>query len=325
MSLEPTLYLAPLHGVTDRIFRNAYVNNFEGFDLAVAPFIATTQIDKEKKVVFSELQPQDNRRIRTIPQILSKDPPRFCELAQGLFELGYDSINWNLGCPYPMVARKGRGAGMLPHPQLIDQLLDYCLPRLKPKLSIKLRLGLIAPDEIDRVLPVLNRYPLQEIIIHPRTARQMYTGTVDLDAFERCLSLSTHPVVYNGDITSAAVYRHLARRFASVNGWMIGRGALSNPFLPAEIKGLAVPTQEQKLARLFKYHQQMYEEYLKVYRSPRHFVDKMKSFWGYLADGFENSHKIRKRIRKVQNMPHYLDEVDRLFGGELVFAASPAS
>jgi tRNA-dihydrouridine synthase B len=323
MNPAPILYLAPLHGITDTLFCRAFMRHFGGIDLAIAPFIATNQ--KGPKGIKKHLGPSSNRAIPTTPQLMSKNPDEFCSMAQALFDMGYDTLNWNLGCPYPMVVKKGRGSGMLPFPEQIDRFLEHAMPNLRQKLSIKLRLGLNSADEIDRVLPVFNRYNLHQIIIHPRTAKQMYKGLVDLDAFGRCLGLSKHAVVYNGDITTCAAYHALAARFPSITGWMIGRGLLCNPFLASEIKGDASLTDLEKIKVVFNYHHYLFMEYSKTHESPRHLIDKMINIWEYLADYFDNSHKVKKLIHKAQNIPHYTDEINRLFDGALAIKHDAAA
>ena len=87
-----------------------------------------------------------------------------------------------------------------------------------------------------QLIPIFNRFPLEELVIHPGTGAQMYDGEVDLDMFEQCLGLSQHRVAYNGDIDSLEKFKMLSQRFGSVKRWMIGRGLIGNPFLSEKIK-----------------------------------------------------------------------------------------
>jgi tRNA-dihydrouridine synthase B len=218
------LILAPLRGFTDAVFRNAFQRHFQGVDEAVAPFVTSIKGRRIKASHLLDLKPLDNRLMPVVPQILSNHEDEFIRLANTLFDLGYPEINWNLGCPYPMVAKKMRGSGLLPYPDVIDRMLEKILGRFEGRLSIKTRLGRFCADEMDRIIPVFNRYPLARIIVHPRTGVQMYAGTVDLDAFESCLVKISHPVVYNGDIHNLDGYRAMEARFEGVSGWMVGRG-----------------------------------------------------------------------------------------------------
>lgn len=308
-----TLYLAPIQGITEFTFRNAFAKHFAGIDIAVSPFVATAQDKKLKGVMAREFAPENNRLMPLIPQILGKEPQSFADLANRLHALGYGGVNWNLGCPFPVVVKKGRGAGMLLHTEAIAAFLDQALPLMQPKLSIKLRLGLHSKDEIRRLIPLLNRYPLVEIIIHPRTGEQMYTGAVDLDAFEECLAASRHPVVYNGDINSAEIFQRLAKRFGTVNRWMLGRGLVRDPFLAETVRGLPAKSKAEKLERLRAFHDDLRKGYADILSGPAHLLNKMKETWTYLADSFEGGEAVRPHILRARGMADYEKAVASLF------------
>jgi tRNA-dihydrouridine synthase len=223
-------------------------------------------------------------------------------LANALYNIGCGTVNWNLGCPFPMVVKKGRGAGMLCYPGKVESFLEKTMPALKSKLSIKLRIGLKYPDEVLQIMPIFNRFQLEELIIHPRTGEQMYEGEVDLDIFEQCLGLSKHRVVYNGDIDSLEKLEILSKRFGSVDRWMIGRGLIGNPFLAEKIK---FNTEKP-------YHNLFYE-YSKILSGPSHITNKMKEIWTYMGNFFENGKKIKKRIWKTHHRDNYIDVVNKIF------------
>jgi tRNA-dihydrouridine synthase len=166
-----------------------------------------------------------------------------------------------------------------------------------------------------RLLPVLNRYPLKEIIVHPRTGRQAYEGAVDLDAFEACLPATRHPVVYNGDIRTLADFKRVSGRFRNIDGWMIGRGFLSDPFLPEIIKA-GQDSQEDKCRRLQQFHGALFNAYAGTLKGPSHLLDKMKGLWCYLALSFEPFDRTLKKIRKSTRPDQYQDLVNRFFETE---------
>ena len=233
------LILAPMQGLTELMFRRVYEACFPGaLDLAISPFLSLTHgnlAEAWKKI--DDVLPEANQgSIPVIPQILGKEPREFIELGNRLADLGYTEITWNIGCPKRRVTAKHRGSGILPHPDEVQLILDTVLPQLRPRLSVKMRLGLSDKRDITALIPILNDHPLASITIHPRTGRQQYGGQVDLDAFEEALHRLHHPVIYNGDICTPADYRKLHTRFPQVNDFMIGRGILYNPLLPLEIK-----------------------------------------------------------------------------------------
>lgn len=307
------IYLAPLQGITDRIYRNLFPVYFKGVDLAVAPFISTVKKIKQESKLLHELYPEINTGTPAIPQIMSSNPDDFVKLANALYEIGYGTVNWNIGCPFPMVVRKGRGAGMLCYPDRVESFLEKTMPALKPQLSIKLRLGLTYPDEVLQLIPVFNRFELEELIIHPRTGEQMYAGEVDLDMFGQCLSLLKHRVVYNGDIDSLEKYEMLSQRFSSVDRWMIGRGLIANPFLAEEIKFHTEKPYAEKIKIMQAFHDQLFAQYLKILSGPAHITNKMKEIWTYMGNFFENGEKIRKKINKTHHRDNYVDVVNKIF------------
>ena len=309
----PFLYLAPLRGITDVLFRNVFFDHFKGIDCAIAPFINPQKNPSNKKKLLADLFPEDNTRIEVIPQLLNNNAGEFIDLALRLEDLGYTRLNWNLGCPAPMVANKGRGSGLLPYPEQILELLDEVLPRLGATLSIKMRLGFKEKDESITLLPRLNDYPLEEIIIHPRLGKQMYKGKTDPDGFADCLALTRHPVAYNGDINSLDDYRYLANRFPQISKWMIGRGVLMNPLLAEELKGLSPADQERKKERIRAFHDELCDAYRQQLSGPGHLLGKMKQLWLYLYRSFPGREKALKKIKKARTEEQFLDAVEMMF------------
>jgi tRNA-dihydrouridine synthase B len=309
------LYLAPLRGFTDYIYRNAFAGHFDGFDGALAPFIPTVTANRFKPSHFKDVLPENNPTIPIVPQIISNLPDDFINLAVRLFDLGYTSVNWNLGCPFPMVAKKHRGSGMLPYPDKIDAFLEKTVSAIPNRISIKTRLGRRKINEIFKLMPIFNRYPLEEIIIHPRTGIQMYDGGTDLETFEQCLEQSVHRIVYNGDITDLKSFRDVFDRFERLDGWMIGRGAVSDPFLPAIIKA-GQDDITFKVEKFKQFYDELFEQYRQTFSGPGHLLNRMKGFWTYFSKSFQNSRMIVKKVHRTQKMDRYLEIVDRFFAEE---------
>ena len=301
-----------MRGLTDYIYRNTFSRHFNGFDAAVAPFIPTLKTIRAKPSHLKDVLPENNLAMPIVPQIIGNNHENFIPLASQLSDLGFKTVNWNLGCPFPMVAKKQRGSGLLPYPHKIDKFLEKTVPAIPNRLSIKIRLGRRTSDEIVKLMPIFNRYPLQEIIIHPRTGKQMYDGKPDLDAFEKCMGMTRHRIVYNGDITDLKCFTDLSTRFKSVDSWMIGRGALVNPFLPAIIKsGKDDFTNRVEIFRHF--YEELFEEYQKIFSGPGHLLERMKGFWTYFSQSFEDGRKIRKKVHRTLKLHRYLEIVEHFF------------
>ncbi|MFA5902631.1 MAG: tRNA-dihydrouridine synthase family protein [Desulfobacula sp.] len=305
------IILAPLQGFTDVTFRNIFADHFSGVDEAMAPFIPTMGKNKLKPSRLKDVAPENNKKIFTIPQILGNNAGDFVFLAGRLHDMGHKKINWNLGCPHTKEANKKRGSGLLMHPQIIDDFLNTVLSGISSTLSIKIRLGRVSKDEIYKLLPVFDRYPLDEIILHPRTGIQMYEGTPDHEAFKEALSLSRHIFVYNGDITDLTSFKYIRGKFPDLQSVMIGRGLLSNPFLAEAIKG--AQSRKHKITRLKDFHDDLFSGYQKIYSGPAHLIGRMKGFWGYLGPSFKKKEKSLKQIMKAESIKRYRDAASDFF------------
>lgn len=233
------LILAPMQGLTEVLFRRTYETCYPGaFDYAVSPFVSLTHgnlHDAEKKIF--DVLPEVNRgSMVVVPQILGHEKEEFVDLTNRFYELGYNEVNWNMGCPMRRVAHKHRGSGILPYPDEVRDILTYVSARIKPQLSVKVRLGYYNVDEIDHIITVLNEFPLKDITIHPRIGKQQYSGRPDLEKLAQIIPEIRHHVIYNGDICTPYDYKKIRQLFPSVTDVMIGRGVLYNPMLPLQIR-----------------------------------------------------------------------------------------
>ncbi len=311
---QPFIYLAPIRGLTDALFRRTFFNHFDGYDAAVAPFI-----NPQKKALYSDkmltdVLPENNSNHTIIPQILHTDPDDFLLLADRLEKIGHTHINWNLGCPAPMVTRKKRGSGLLPYPEKISDFLARVIPKLGIELSIKTRLGLNNITEIQTLLPMLNQFPLKEITIHARLGKQLYKGSANVEGFKKCQQLSKHTLVYNGDINSGEQFRLVGQHLPSIQRWMLGRGALGNPFLAEEIKNPSSSNNRvQKKQRLLDFHADLYQKYQQRLDGPGHLLSRVKQLWIYLIVSFPGKEKILKRILKAKTLDRYHSAIGQLF------------
>ena len=314
------LILAPLQGYTDYIYRQTWSKHFMGLDSAMAPFLSTMGEHRLKPSRIKDILPENNTRLTVVPQILGNVARDFIFYASYIHDLGYDSVNWNLGCPHSKVAKKMRGSGLLCRPDRIEAFLSEVVPSIPCRLSIKLRLGRKSPEEIFDLLPILDRFPLEELIIHPRTGVQMYEGAADVELFGEILKRTRHNIVYNGDITGSVFFRSLEQRFPGVDRFMLGRGVLANPFLPAVIKGEGLPAQEEILKKLRLFHDDLFKSYDGVFSGPSHITNRMKGFWTFLGPSFAGSGKALKKILKSPGREQYLANMEEFFARGFDFA-----
>lgn len=311
------ILFAPLQGLTESHFRTEFKRTFGNVDAYYAPFITATERKKSNISLFKDIFPEYNDINYIVPQLLSNNGSDFNYFASVIKEMGYKEINWNIGCPFPIVRKKKRGSGILPYPDLIKKVLDDVCKNLDYDLTVKMRLGLYEPEEGIEVIKVLNNYPLKGIMIHARTGQQMYTGSVDLNAFETLYAQAKHDVTYNGDINTYEDYERLMKRFPNLKSIMLGRGALADPFLPAKIKGIHIPNQD-KLSRIKSYHDgilKYYEAYpsKQAHLRERNITNKMKEFWIYTIPHLDPNGTFLAEIKRVTTLEAYQEIMKRLF------------
>ena len=220
---EKKLYFAPMEGVAGYIFRNIYVNFFDDADKYFSPFVVTRPSGIMKNKELRDILPENNEKLFLVPQILANNADGFINAAKQMKELGYEEVNLNLGCPSGTVVSKKRGAGFLRYPDELDEFFDRIYNECDVKISVKTRIGFEKSDEIYRLMEIFNKYPIYELIIHPRTRMDMYKNKPDLTMFGYALNESKNPVCYNGDIKTKADFEMIAERFPEIDSVMIGR------------------------------------------------------------------------------------------------------
>ena len=305
--------MAPFQGITNRVFRKVYTRHFQGIDKLFTPFFTSIHKKNISSSRSKELISVTENGIPVVPQILSKDADEMLRFANFCKELGFDEINWNLGCPYPRVANKMRGSGMLPHPKIVDEILQQFMPKTPVKLSVKMRLGFKEPEEIFQLIPILNKYNITEVTVHARIGKQLYKGSVNHNIFKKVIQQSTIPTGYNGDIFTKNDFINLTNSISGISFLMLGRGLLVDPFLPAHIKNIEIPNLEGQKEIIRKFIDDLYYERRKQHHDGLQTLGNMKEYWWYLSCSFDNPHKVFSLIKKKKNFEEYEDAVNRIF------------
>lgn len=306
------LQLAPMQAMTDIIFMNTYHKIFGGFSEMMAPYLLATKISPMKvhklQNYFSDL----NEGITLIPQLLSNDPEAFLYYANTLYDAGFDKINWNLGCPFPFVTKKQRGAGLLPFPDRIKELLAHVEPDLKPKLSIKIRLGLYDKEEIYPIIDILNDYPITETIIHPRTAAQKYEGFANKEFFKEIYPKFNMPIIYNGDIIYKEQVHELETKLDDIKGYMIGRGAFINPFITQQLNNIE-HKHEEKIKMFSEFYYTLHNYYKERTITNEGFLGRMKDLWFYFSQTFEKGDSYLFALKTINEIEVFETAVSNIF------------
>lgn len=302
-------YLAPMEGITGYIYRNAYEKYFHNIDKYFTPFIVTNQSRSLRTRELKDILPDNNKNINIVPQILTSDAEGFIITGEKLKEFGYKEVNLNLGCPVGTVVAKGKGSGFLAKREELDRFLNEIFEMKDIKISIKTRIGKDDPEEFYELIKIYNKYPIEELIIHPRTQRDFYGNKPNLDIFKEALNLSKNPVCYNGDIFTAKNYKDFVSEFNTVDKIMLGRGIIANPGLMGEI----VENSSIDKNTLKKFHDEILDSYYDLFKEDRNTLFKMKELWSYMVYIFSDSKKYGKKIKKSQRIEEYKDAVSSLF------------
>ena len=308
-----TLLSSPLQGFTDYRFRNAFNKYFGGIDTYYAPYIRLNGKMVIKPVYERDLQLKHNKSIEVIPQVMTCNADEFLFVIKYVQSLGYNELNWNLGCPYPMVTNRGMGSGLIADPEKIDHILKRAHEETDITISMKMRMGYADATEILDTFPILEKYPIRNIAIHARIGAQLYEGGVDLASFQRCLDYSKQKLYYNGDITSVAKFREMTERFPSIDHWLLGRGLIADPFLPQMIKDNTTEYPEARWEIFSKFHDTLFSEYEQKLSGAKHVIMKMGSYWEYFAQSLPNSTKIVKMVKKTKTIEDYDYAVAQFF------------
>ncbi len=302
-------YFAPMEGITGHVYRNSYEKFFHNMDKYFTPFIIPNESRKLNTKELMDVLPENNKNINIVPQILTDDSKGLIMTSRKLQKLGYDEINLNLGCPSGTVVGKGRGSGFLARREELDKFLYEIFEKNDIKISIKTRIGKDSPDEFYKLIEIYNKYPLEELIIHPRTTKDFYGNKPNLDIFKDGLSLSRNPVCYNGDIFTSEDYERLVNLFPDLKSVMLGRGILANPGLMNEI--LENKILDKKTIKSF--HDEILNSYMDLYPQDIGALFKMKELWSYMIYIFSDCKEYLRNIRMSKNIKEYEEAVERLF------------
>lgn len=302
-------YLAPMEGLTGYIYRNALNTFFHDVDKFFSPFICANQSRSFKTKELKDILPEHNHGLVLIPQLLSNNADDFIFMAKKLKQMGYDEINFNLGCPSMTVVSRGRGSGFLAKRDDLDRFLDKIYSGSAIRISIKTRIGKDKPEEFYDLIEIFNKYPIHELIIHPRIQKDMYDNKPDMKVFKDALSLSKNPVCYNGDIFTVRDHRKFTTDFPSVDTVMIGRGLIANPGLIENIKD-DIRLDKDKLKC---FHDRIYWDYKEVLPGEKPVLFRMKELWSHMICVFTDNVKYDKRIKKSESFSDYEEAVLGLF------------
>ena len=300
------IHFAPLQGYTDDVYRRIHHELMGGIHTYYTPFLRMEGGGVRSKDM-RDIRPEFNEGVPVVPQIIVKSMKEFEFLTKIVEEKEYVRVDINMGCPFPLQAKHGRGSGLLAHVDIIEEIAKAIASKSELKFSVKMRLGWENTDEWRPVLDILNEIPLEQITLHPRIGTQQYKGTVNMEAFDEFYALCKHPIIYNGDVTSIKDIQNLEEKYPKLAGVMIGRGLLTRPSLASEYVTGVELSWEKRRPVLLDFHNRLKAHYETTANSEAQVHSRLRLFWEYMEE--ELGKKVYKKIMKAGNLKNYLNAV----------------
>jgi len=282
-TIENPILLAPIAGYTDSPFRKICIS--KGCGLTVTELISAEGIVRKNNKTLEMLEFHEDERPISI-QIFGKDPAVMADAAQIAETYRPELIDINLGCPARKVCNSGSGAALARTPELIEKIATAMVKKCKLPITAKIRIGW---DDSEKnyldVVKALEFSGISMIAVHGRTRAQMYSGKADWDAIKRIKDSTTLPVIGNGDITSYNMAKEMMNKYG-VDGVMIGRGAMGNPWIYSG----KIPTTDE-VKEMIGYHIDLMTEKYGDYG-----IKLMRKHIVSYIHGFKNSAKVRQEV-----------------------------
>jgi len=291
----PVLALAPMQDVTTLQFMRV-VHRYGGPDVYWTEYFRVHGESRPEKWILDSITQNPTGR-PIIAQLIGNDIPALVRNAKLLQQFPVAAIDFNLGCPAPIVYRKCAGGGLLREPQKIDSILGALRDAVTIPFTVKTRLGFESPAEFGALLELFSRHALDLLTVHGRTVTQMYRPGVRYDLIAQAVRALKCPVLLNGNVFSATQAQRLLAE-TGVRGLMIGRGAIRNPWLFTQIREqlrgekIRLPTGRDLLAYV---HELWHHEITPGVREAAQ-VQRMKKFTNFIGDGLAGNflHDIRR-------------------------------
>ncbi len=304
------IYFAPLQGYTEAPYRRIHQQVCGGIDTYYTPFIRWEH-GKIRPKDLREALPENNVGVPVVPQVIANGKDEFQQLVDQLIQVGHRQIDVNMGCPFPLQTRLGRGSGLLSHTDKVEEILQalsHYHDEQGIQFSVKMRLGQESDDEAFAILPLLNAAPLDQIALHPRVGKEQYKGDLHTEAFTRFYQECKHPLVYNGMLTTVQEMHSVADTYPQLKGLMIGRGLLSRPTLAWEFQQGKMLSEAEVKEKVLSMHRLLFDYYQQhIEGGDGQLVQKMQTFWEYLEPIF--GHKAIKKILKSGSLRNYREAV----------------
>lgn len=308
--------LAPMAGITDRAFRS-FMREM-GCGVVISELVSGHGIEYKSAKTLALMEYEEVQRPVGI-QLFGETPEVLAKAAQVVEQHGADFVDLNFGCPVPKVVKKGAGSAMLKDLNAVETVFRTVKAATNLPLTVKIRTGW---DENSRnaakVAEIAYNEGLTWVAIHGRTRAAAYSGLADWDYIAEVKAKSKIPILGNGDIGSAEQAVDRIRQ-TGVDGVMIGRGCLKNPWIFSEANAIwaatnlttAAPASDKDFSRVFL----RLNERFSAYRDERVKLIQLKKFASWYSSGYPGASQFRKNIFQVTTLEETLKHTLDFFAG----------
>lgn len=316
VTIDPPLILAPVAGHTDSLFRQA-IKDLGGCGLVVSELVSTEGMTRHHARTTHLTHFVKAERPISI-QIFGSDSGRMAESAAMVEAMGADIVDINAGCPVKKVVKQGGGSNLLRDLPLLEKIIKEVRKAIRVPLTIKIRSGWDRKTiNAIEVLKLAEDCGVEGLTIHGRTRSELFGGQADWNIIKKVKQQASIPVIGNGDVFSPADAGRMFRE-TGVDGVMMGRGVLSNPWLIRQswdsICGKPVETASMKQKAVFM--TQFLERVCNEIPPPVA-LGKMKKIGGYLSKGFPQGAYLRDRIHNAHTTEDLFEELRAYIAREI--------
>src|SRR5262245_33372280 len=308
VDLASPFAIAPMAGMTDTAFRRL-VKRHGGCGLVVTEMVSSEGLVRGIDRTLEYAEYTDEERPIAI-QIFGGDPEKMAAAAQIVEGMGADIVDVNMGCPVPKIAKHNAGCSLMREPEHAAGVIAAMTKAVKIPVTVKMRAGW---NDDQRNAPVLAKMVqdagASAIAVHGRTAAQSYSGLADWDLVARIAADLTIPVFGSGDCVEPE--QIISRIRSGVEGVLVGRGVLRNPWILAQAADLAAgqsarPVTMQDRGRfLLEYIDLLLHERIDEARAQSHdrwVINKLRALGSYYTKGLDNGSHLRTAINTADSL-----------------------